>query len=166
MIHQEYYTTTINVGVHFVNQLALLRSRNSYVLRAVSVHLFIFIFLIPVTTLQRGRRTNGEAGEAGVGWEEIRWRASVDSPCQMNDSFRAGKSLDSHPGVPRSLPYFFPAPVGPWLYVAENSSLLQNYTLAFLRNPKVVVRRTRWDTSVKVSRCIRHYFRIVTNPRQ
>lgn len=59
--------------------------------------------------------------------------ASVaDSPCQTNDSFRAGKSL-AIPGVPAFVALFRPAAVGVGrarACVAENSSLSQNYIRA------------------------------------
>lgn len=77
---------------------------------AVSVHLFIFIFLIPVTTLQRGGRTAGRTGRRGKRGSEKRYgRASVDSPCQRTTRFGAGKSLDSR-GPAFVLPYFLLAP--------------------------------------------------------
>lgn len=66
-------------------------------------------------------------------WEERYGGASVDSPCQTNDPFRAGKSLDSR-GLAfvalfsltaTCLAFFCP------VSAAENSPLLQNYILAF-----------------------------------
>lgn len=81
MIHREYYTAIIK-DVHFVKQArAAVFTQLSYVLRAVSVHLFIFIFLIPVGTLHRGRTTGQWAREgerrARRDTVELPWRFTL-----------------------------------------------------------------------------------------
>lgn len=121
MIHRGYYTTTINVGVHFVKQaraiaLALIRPD------AVSVHLFIFIFLIPVATLQHSGRTarrDGKQEEVGRDTVKLPWIHLAKR------TTRFGPVNPPILGVPHSLPYFLPFPLES-ARVTENSSLLQN----------------------------------------
>lgn len=91
---------------------------------AVSVHLFIFIFLIPVTTL-RGTTRREDGRRCG--------EASVDSPSKTNDSFRAGK----FPGSRIRCLISCRSRWNPRVSRRENSSPLQNITSArFLETPR------------------------------
>lgn len=107
MIHREYYTTTINVGVHFVKQ-ARAALRNSYVLRCLRPSLYLY-FPYPGDHLAKRRSNSGEDARGRVR------RDTVELPwihlAQTNDSFRAGKSPDSR--GPAFAALFSPAPVGP-----------------------------------------------------
>jgi len=83
MIHQEYYTAIIK-GVQLREAGPRCRVHATRTSCAVSVHLFIFIFLIPVGTshLAVGQRVNGgrkEVGREGARGKRAR-RDTVELP--------------------------------------------------------------------------------------
>lgn len=126
MIHRGYYTTTINVGVHFVKQARAIAFAQLIRPHTVSVHLFIFIFLVPVATLQRGGRTAWRDGkQEGV----ERDRVKLPWIHLAKRTTRFGPVNPPILGVP-ALPYFLPFPLQS-ARVTENSSLLQN--IIFMR---------------------------------
>lgn len=84
---------------------------------------------------------NSEEGrEAGGGWKRY-GEASVDSPCQTNDSFRAGKSPDSP--SPAFVALFLAIPLGIRACHRKFIALAKYYIRAF---PRSFLKPPSWDT--------------------